>query len=196
EKAGPASRAAKRIIVVEGQMDVIALDQAGIGEVVAPLGTALTEAQLGLLWRLSPCPLLCFDGDAAGQKAAIRAALRALPGVGPGRSLGFVTLPPGQDPDDLLRVSGRAALDALLAKPEPLVEKLWRSEVEAEPLTTPEERAGLRRRLLDHVGAISDSDVREQYRFALIERFNALTLPQRQQRQWTERPPRAGARFV
>src|SRR5437763_12758911 len=165
-------------------MDVIALDQAGIGEAVAPLGTALTEAQLGLLWRLSPSPILCFDGDAAGQKAAIRAALRALPAVGPSRSLGFVTLPPGQDPDDLLRAGGRLALDALLERPEPLVEKLWRHEVEAEPLRTPEQRAGLRRRLLDHVGAISDPHVREQYRFHLLARVIALTLPQRQ---WTPR---------
>ena len=202
EKAAPASREAKRIIVVEGQMDVIALDQAGIGEAVAPLGTALTEGQLGLLWRLSSSPLLCFDGDSAGQKAAIRAALRALPAVGPSRSLSFVTLPPGQDPDDLLRASGRGALDALLDHPDSLIEKLWRYEVDAEPLTTPEQRAGLRRRLLDHVGAISDGDVREQYRFELLERFNALTLPQRQQRVWTERPPwtgrppRGGGRFV
>jgi DNA primase len=202
EKAAPASREAKRIIVVEGQMDVIALDQAGIGEGVAPLGTALTEGQLGLLWRLSPSPLLCFDGDAAGQKAAIRAALRALPAVGPSRSLSFVTLPAGQDPDDLLRASGRGALDALLDRPDSLIEKLWRYEVDAEPLTTPEQRAGLRRRLLDHVGAISDGDVREQYRFELLERFNALTLPQRQPRVWTERPPwtergpRGGGRFV
>ena len=194
DKAAPASREAERVIVVEGQMDVIALDQAGIGEAVAPLGTALTEGQLGLLWRLSPAPLLCFDGDAAGQKAAIRAALRALPAVGPGRSLGFVTLPAGQDPDDLLRASGRGALDALLDRPESLVEKLWRHEVEAEPLTTPEQRAGLRRRLLDHVGAIADPDVREQYRYELLERFNALTLPQRQQRPWTERPPAARRR--
>ena len=197
EKAAPASREARRVIVVEGQMDVIALDQAGISEAVAPLGTALTEGQLGLLWRLSPSPILCLDGDSAGQKAAIRAALRALPAVGPARSLGFVTLPAGQDPDDLIRTSGRAALDAPLDRPEPLVEKLWRHEVEAEPLVTPEQRAGLRRRLLDHVGAISDPDVREQYRFDLLERFNALTLPQRQQqRPWTDRPQRGGGRFT
>jgi DNA primase len=131
DKAGPASRSGRRVIVVEGQMDVVALDQAGIAEAVAPLGTALTEGQLGLLWKLSPEPIICFDGDAAGQKAAVRAALRALPGIGPERSLGFVTLPPGQDPDDLVRAGGRAALDALLASPEPLVERLWRYEREA-----------------------------------------------------------------
>lgn len=194
DKAGPASRAAGRVIVVEGQMDVVALDAAGLPETVAPLGTALTEGQLGLLWKLSPAPLLCFDGDAAGQKAAIRAALRALPQVGPGRSLGFVTLPAGQDPDDLVRAAGRAALDALLESPASLVDTLWRHELEAEPLSTPEQKAGLRRRLSDHASAILDGDVREQYRFELLKRFNALTLPQRQ---WEKRPaPGRGGRFV
>jgi DNA primase len=177
-RAGPASRATRRAIVVEGQMDVVALDQAGIAEAVAPLGTALTETQLALLWKLSPAPLMCFDGDSAGRKAAVRAALRALPHVGPGRSLGFVTLPAGQDPDDLIRGGGRAAIDALIETSQPLVDHLWRHELEAEPLATPEQRAGLRRRLMDHVAAIQDGDVREQYRAELLKRFNALTLPQ------------------
>lgn len=177
--AAPASRTAKRVIVVEGQMDAIALAQAGIGEAVAPLGTAVTEAQLGLLWRLSPVPVFCFDGDSAGQKAAVRAALRALPQVGPGRSLGFATLPAGQDPDDLIRSRGREALEALLESPEPLVERLWRHERDAEPLATPEQRAGLRRRLLDHVAAITDPDTRDQYRAALLDRFAALAGPAR-----------------
>jgi DNA primase len=194
EKAAPASRATRRAIVVEGQMDVVALAQAGFEDAVAPLGTALTEGQLGLLWRLSPSPLLCFDGDAAGQKAAIRAALRALPGVGPGRSLGFVTLPSGQDPDDLIKSGGRAAFEALLESPEPLGERLWRHEAEGEPLRTPEQRAGLKRRLLDHVAAISDPDVREQYRHDWLERFNALTLPRRP---WVERAPfGSGGRYT
>jgi DNA primase len=196
DKAGPASRASRRVIVVEGQMDVVALDGAGFPETVAPLGTALTEGQLGLLWKLSPAPLLCFDGDAAGQKAAVRGALRALPHVGPGRSLGFVTLPPGQDPDDLVRAGGRAALEALFEAPESLVEKLWRHELGAEPLDTPEQKAGLRRRLADHAAAIQDGDVREQYRFELLKRFNELTLPQRQ---WTPRAPfrpGTGGRFT
>jgi len=190
DKAGPASRSGRRVIVVEGQMDVVALDQAGIAEAVAPLGTALTEGQLGLLWKLSPTPIICFDGDAAGQKAAVRAALRALPGIGPERSLGFVTLPAGQDPDDLVRAGGRAALDALLASPEPLVERLWRHEREAEPLATPEQRAGLRRRLMDHVGAIADGHVRDQYRAEFLRRYDALT-PARPP--WR---PGAGGRFV
>jgi len=177
DKAAAAARSAGRVIVVEGQMDVIALDQAGIGEAVAPLGTALTEAQLGLLWRLSPSPIVCFDGDSAGQKAAIRAALRALPQIGPDRSLGFVTLPAGQDPDDLVRAGGRAALEALLAAPEPLVDRLWKHELAAEPLATPEQRTGLRRRLLDHVSAIQDGDVRDQYRSELLDRFEGATRP-------------------
>lgn len=184
DKAAAASREAKRVIVVEGQMDVIALDQAGIGEAVAPLGTALTEMQLGLLWRLAPAPILCFDGDAAGHKAAIRGAMRALPHIGPDRSLGFITLPAGQDPDDLVRAGGREALDALLEAPESLVDRLWRHEVQAEPLKTPEQRAGLRRRLSDLCSAIQEPDVRDQYRSELLSRFNTLTAqappPQRQ----------------
>ena len=187
DRAGPASRTAKRVIVVEGYMDVIALDQVGIGEAVAPLGTALTEGQLERLWRLSPAPILCFDGDAAGQKAGVRAALRALPHVGPGRSLGFVTLPAGKDPDDLVRDQGREAFEALLAEPEALVDRLWRHEINAEPLATPEDRAGLKQRLFEHCSSIGDADVREQYRMELLRRFDALTRPQRS-------PPRDGGR--
>ena len=177
DKAAAASREAKRVIVVEGQMDVIALDQAGVGEVVAPLGTAVTEAQLGLLWRLSTAPIFCFDGDSAGQKAAVRALFRALPHVGPGRSLSFATLPAGQDPDDLIRAEGREGIEALLEKPESLVDRLWKHELNAEPLATPEQRAGLRQRLSDHFGAIQDPHVREQYRSELLGRFNILTSP-------------------
>jgi DNA primase len=194
DKAAAASREAGRVIVVEGQMDVIALDQAGLGEAVAPLGTALTEAQLGLLWRLSPSPILCFDGDPAGRKAGVRAALRALPHVGPDRSLGFVALPPGLDPDDLVRAEGREALEALLDAPEPLVDRLWNHERAAEPLATPEQKAGLRRRLSDHVAAIQDPHVREQYRGELLGRFNALTAPP-PRRPWTPGAPPKGGRY-
>ena len=184
DKAAAAAREAKRVVVVEGQMDVIALDQAGIGEAVAPLGTAVTEAQLGLLWRLSPTPIFCFDGDSAGQKAAVRALLRALPHVGPGRSLGFATLPAGQDPDDLIRAQGRKGFEALLEAPESLVDRLWNHELGAEPIATPEQRAGLRQRLADHVAAIQDPNVREQYRTELLGRFAALTAPP-PRRPWT-----------
>ena len=192
DKAGPVSRTSRRILVVEGQMDAIALDQAGICDVVAPLGTALTETQLALLWKLSPCPTLCFDGDSAGRKAALRAALRALPHVGPSRSLAFVALPAGKDPDDVIRSGGRAAFLALLDSAEPLVDRVWKHELESEPLGTPEQKAGLRRRLLDHVATIADIDVRDQYRAEWLNRFAALN-PAPQRRPWVQRP---GGRYV
>jgi len=173
DRAGPASRQAKRLIVVEGYMDVIALDRAGIAEVVAPNGTAVTEAQLERMWRLDPAPILCFDGDSAGRKAAIRAATRALPHLGPERTLRFVELPAGQDPDDLVRSGGREAIEALLAEPEPLDQRLWRHERDAAPLTTPEARAGLRKRLVEHSQAIGDPELRRLYRDQWLTRFDS-----------------------
>jgi DNA primase len=188
--AGPASRQARRIIIVEGQMDVIALDQAGIGEVVAPLGTALTDAQLERLWRLDGQPICCFDGDSAGQKAAVRAAMRALPHLAPERTLRFVALPAGQDPDDLVKSGGGQALEALLASPEPLVERQSRYEVESAPLDTPEARAGLKQRLMDHVAAIGDPSLRQLYRDEWLRKFDALVRPQAQQGQGRSLYPR------
>jgi DNA primase len=194
DQAGPASRTAKRLIIVEGQMDVIALDQAGIGEVVAPLGTAVTETQLERMWRLDGQPICCFDGDSAGQKAAIRAALRALPHLSPERTMRFVALPAGQDPDDVVKSGGREAMEALLASPEPLVERLWRYEVDAAPLDTPEARAGLKQRLMDHAAAIGDPSVRQLYKEEWLRKFDALVRPQREQarslyprREWQKR---------
>jgi len=204
DRAAAASREAGRLILVEGNFDAIVLDQAGIGEVVAPLGTAVTEAQIEAMWRLAPSPLLCFDGDDAGQKAMVRAALRALPGVGPGRTLGFVTLPAGLDPDDLVRAGGKGALEALLARAEPLVERLWRHEHDAEPLATPEGRAGLRQRLLEHAGSVVDRETREQYRAEWMRRYGELTRPaQAPRRAWQRSgvppptpPATAGARAI
>lgn len=171
-RAAPAARESGRLIVVEGYLDAIALDGAGVAEAVAPLGTALTETQLALLWRVVPRPLLSFDGDAAGQRAAAKAVVRALPAIAPDRSLGFVTLPAGQDPDDLVRVGGRAAVDAAFAEPEPLAARLWHDAQAAEPLTSPEARAGLKQRLMEQVGLIGDRDVREQYRGEMLRRFD------------------------
>ena len=171
DRASPASRAAKRLIVVEGYMDVIALDRAGIAEVVAPNGTAVTEAQLERMWRLDPSPILCFDGDSAGHKAAIRAATRALPHIRPDRTLRFVELPAGQDPDDVVRSGGREAFEALIAEPEPLDARLWRHELEAQPLATPEAWAGLKQRLLDHAASISHPDLARIYREDWLTRF-------------------------
>src|SRR5206468_8814078 len=179
-------------------MDVIALDRAGIAEVVAPNGTAVTEAQLERMWRLDPSPILCFDGDSAGRKAAIRAALRALPFIGPERTLRFVELPPGQDPDDIVSSGGKEAFEALLQAPEPLDARLWRHEVESAPLTTPEARAGLRQRLIDHAATIGDGALRQLYRDQWLGRFEALVRPEPSVRRdgrrapWTQR----GGRFV
>jgi DNA primase len=174
DRAGPASRKAGRLIVVEGYMDVIALARVGLDEVVAPNGTAVTEAQLERMWRLADVPILCLDGDAAGRKAALRAAARALPMVGPNRSLAFVTLPAGQDPDDVAKAGGRDALEQALDGAIPLVDLIWRAELEAVPLTTPEARAGLRRRLADHARGIADPATREQYGIEFRTRFDAL----------------------
>src|SRR6185369_12980457 len=197
DRAAPASRTARRLIVVEGYMDVIALDRAGISEVVAPNGTAVTEAQLERMWRLDPSPILCFDGDSAGKKAAIRAALRALPHITPDRTLRFVELPPGQDPDDVVRSGGREAFEALLEKPEPLDARLWRAELDAAPLTTPEARAGLRQRLIDHASTIGYPALRQLYRDQWIGRFSDLVRPQREsQRQSFSRGTFKNGRFV
>lgn len=196
DKASPASRQTNRIIVVEGYMDVIALAEAGIADAVAPLGTALTENQLGMIWRMVPVPVLCFDGDSAGQKAAMRAAMRALPLLRPGFSLSFATLPTGQDPDDIVRARGAAGFTEILEEAQPLVERLWAHEVAAGPLATPEERAALKTRLLTHADAIQDADVRHHYREAFRERLDALfarKMPERPQRQpWTPNAPRGG----
>jgi DNA primase len=180
DRASPASRQAKRLIVVEGYMDVIALDRAGIAEAIAPNGTAVTEHQLERMWRLDPEPILCFDGDSAGQKAAIRAAARALPFLRAERTLRFVELPAGQDPDDLVRNGGREALEALLATPEPLVDRLWRHELAAQPLATPEARAGLRQRLIEHSQAIGDQTLSRLYREEWLRRFQDQVNPPRQ----------------
>lgn len=162
DKASAASRKATRIIAVEGYMDVVALSQAGFEEVVAPLGTALTEQQLERLWQSSEVPLLCFDGDTAGQKAALRAAKRALPLLKPARSLAFVGLPEGLDPDDLVQSHGSSAFETYLNQAQPLVERLWQSEIKGS-FNTPEERAGLGSRLRNLAGEIKDDDVRKQY---------------------------------
>ena len=128
-------------IVVEGYMDVIALHRAGFATAVAPLGTALTEVQIEDLWRIAPEPVLCFDGDAAGQRAAARALARALPILKPGLSLRFATLPAAEDPDSLILHHGPAAMRELLDRAQPLAEVLWRVEA-GQPIDTPERRAG------------------------------------------------------
>ena len=178
-RAAPASRQSGRVVVVEGYMDVIALANAGINDAVAPLGTALTEMQLELLWRMVEVPVLCFDGDAAGQRAAMRAIARALPMLAPMRSLGIVRLPPGLDPDDLVKQQGAKAMEQLLARPAPLIDTLWEFERDAQPLATPEAKAGLKARLMAHVETIADPEIKSLYRRELGDRFSAFAYPPR-----------------
>lgn len=152
-----------RIVAVEGYMDVLALHEAGFGEAVAPLGTALTETQLQLLWRMSPEPILCFDGDSAGRKAAFRAVDTALPLIKAGTSVAFAFLPDGVDPDDLVRQQGREAMEAVLARSRPLADILWEREWASGQWTTPERRAQLERQLAALIGRIGDAGVRAHY---------------------------------
>jgi DNA primase len=157
-------------IVTEGYMDVIALHRAGFATAVAPLGTALTESQIEELWRLSPEPVLCFDGDAAGQRAALRALDRALPLLKPGHSLRFAVLPQGDDPDTLILHHGNAAMREVLDRAKPLVELLWEVET-ARPVDTPERRAALEQRLEARIRGIADRSVQEHYRSFVRERL-------------------------
>lgn len=163
-----------RVVVVEGYVDVIAMTMAGIAHAVAPLGTALTEDQIGLLWRMADEPVLCLDGDKAGRKAASRAIDLALPLLEPGKSLSFALLPEGQDPDDLARSGGAAALGAVLGAARPLVDMLWTREAEAAPLDTPERRAAFERRLKDALSQIRDEVTRRHYRQEIDQRLSQM----------------------
>jgi len=160
--SGPA-RKAGTVIVTEGYTDVIALNQAGFENTVAPLGTALTEDQIKLLWRIVPEPVLCFDGDAAGQKAAARAAERALPILASGFGLRFAMLPADEDPDSLIKSGGRDAMAGIIEAALPLSEVLWRMETGGRLPKTPEERAALQKRLRDYARQINDSTLRSHF---------------------------------
>src|SRR5579883_349337 len=162
------------VIAVEGYVDVIAMVQAGFEAAVAPLGTALTADQLGLLWKMADEPTLCFDGDAAGRRAAYRAIDLALPLLRPGKSLRFASLPDGNDPDDLVRAGGRDAVEDVLGGARPLVHMLWTRETEAGGLDTPERRAALEARLGAVVNGIGDESVRRHYRQEFANRLQGL----------------------
>lgn len=190
-RAAPAARQSGRMVVVEGYMDVIALAAAGIAECVAPLGTALTETQIEMLWRHVEMPVLCFDGDKAGQRAAMRAVARALPLLRPAHSLRIVRLPEGLDPDDLIKARGARALEQLLGEARSLVDVLWEFERDAHPLATPEDKAGLKARLMAHVDTIADPDIASLYRRELQDRYSAFAFPRRENR-WDGGSPRGG----
>ncbi len=161
------------VVAVEGYMDVIALHQAGFTGAVAPLGTALTQEQLQMLWQLTPEPVLCFDGDAAGARAAARAAEVALPLLAPERTLRLATLPAGEDPDTLVVKQGAGAFQAVLDAARPLSAALYDLIAEGRPATTPEQRAALRNRLMAAVDAIADKALAGEYRRVLLDRFFA-----------------------
>ena len=194
DKAREAAHETGSIIAVEGYVDVIAMHRAGIAQTVAPLGTALTEEQLALLWKIAPEPTLCFDGDSAGLKAAYRALDLALPVLKPGHSLKFAVLPEGLDPDDLLKSQGAEALKQVVAAAQPLSEVLWQRALAGNDRSTPERKAQFERDLRGLAGQIGDDTVRRHYLADIAERFASLWRPANGQWQKGKRPPFATRR--
>ena len=183
----------QQIIVAEGYMDVIALVRAGFEAAVAPLGTALTEDQLQLLWRTAPEPILAFYGDEAGLRAAHRAARLSLPHLRAGYSLRFAFLPAGEDPDSLIRTTGPAAMKKIIDDALPLSQVLWKAETDGKDFSTPERRAGLERSLGEIVSAIGDSKIADYYRRDFDQRvFDAFK--RRPAPPSSNRPPRQNDR--
>jgi DNA primase len=178
QTARKATHDGSHLIVVEGYVDVIAMVTAGFAGSVAPLGTALTENQLALLWKMADEPILCFDGDRSGQKAVYRAADLALPFLAPGKSLRFALLPEGQDPDDLVRSGGRGAIEEVIAAARPLAEMIWSRELEGGNFATPERRAALEARIKELSNGIRDEVVRRYYRQDLAERLQRAFAPE------------------
>ncbi|MHC2465274.1 DNA primase [Bradyrhizobium embrapense] len=167
-----------QLIVVEGYVDVIAMVTSGFPGAVAPLGTALTENQLAMLWKMVDEPILCFDGDRAGQKAAYRTADLALPQLKPGKSLRIALLPEGQDPDDLARSGGRGAIEEVISAARPLADMIWSREIEGGKFDTPERRAALEARIGELTNGIRDEVVRRYYRQDLQERLQRNFAPE------------------
>ena len=176
------------VIAVEGYVDVIAMVSAGFPATVAPLGTALTEDQLALLWKMADEPVLCFDGDNAGLRAAYRAVELAMPRLKPGKSLKFALLPQGQDPDDLVRSAGREAVAEVIAAARPLAAMLWTRETEGHSFDTPERRAALEARINEVTAGIGDDAVRKYYRQDFSARLAQFFAPA--QAPWGNRPAR------
>lgn len=175
------------LVVAEGYFDVIAFERAGVGA-VAPMGTALTEDQLQLVWRSGGEPILCFDGDAAGKRAADRALDLALPHLGPGRTVKIALLPPGEDPDDVFKRSGPEALKALLEQALPASDALFQRERDRRPLDTPEAKAAFKAALREAASKIADADTKRGYLADLLRRADEAARPK-----WTPQPRGAGA---
>ena len=182
---GPAREAAGKadqLIVAEGYMDVIALSQFGFGHAVAPLGTAITEHQLQMLWRMHPEPIIALDGDTAGLRAAMRLIDLALPVLEAGKSLRFCIMPEGQDPDDYLKANGADALRELLSSAEPMVNLLWRRETDGKVLDSPERRAAVDKSLREAIFKIKDKSIRSHYGQAIAALRRELFEPRTQTR--------------
>ncbi|MGC2823246.1 MAG: DNA primase [Pseudolabrys sp.] len=179
------------IVAVEGYVDVIAMVTAGFPATVAPLGTALTEDQLTLLWKMADEPILCFDGDSAGLRAAYRAVDLAMPRLKPGKSLKFAILPQGQDPDELVRSGGREAVSDVIGAARPLADMLWARETEGHSFDTPERRAALEARVNEVTTAIGDEAVRRYYRQDFSTRLSQFFAPAQAPR----REPRSGGNW-
>ena len=163
---GPARAAVGRgqpLIVAEGYMDVIALVRAGFEGAVAPLGTAITENQLAMMWQITPEPIIALDGDKAGLRAAYRLIDLAVPLLQTGRALRFALMPEGQDPDDLLRANGASAVQSIVDTAMPLVELLWRRETEGQTFDSPDRKAALDKRLRGSTSQIQDQNLRKHY---------------------------------
>jgi DNA primase len=195
--ARQASHDGAPLIAVEGYVDVIAMVSAGFAATVAPLGTALTEDQLGLLWKMADEPVLCFDGDGAGLRAAYRAVDLAMPRIKPGKSLRFALLPQGQDPDDLVRAGGREAVSEVIGAARPLADMLWARETEGHSFDTPERRAALEARVNELTAQVGDEAVRRYYRQDFATRLsNFFAPPPRESRGRNEwREPRRGGNW-
>jgi DNA primase len=174
-RAAPAARERREIVLAEGYMDVIALHRAGVPHATAPLGTAVTEPQLRLLWRHADAPLVCLDGDRAGLAAALRAAERALPLMPAGKSLRFALLPEGEDPDSYVARHGAAAMAEVLGRAHSLSQLLWRLETQGggRRFDTPEAQAALRRRLREFARLAADPDLRASLESAFHELIDA-----------------------
>ncbi|MEO0388491.1 MAG: DNA primase, partial [Pseudomonadota bacterium] len=180
------------LIVAEGYIDVIALCEAGFPAAVAPLGTAITEDQLALLWRMADEPVVALDGDRAGLRAAMRLVDLALPRLAPGKSLRFCLLPEGLDPDDLIRARGAGAMAALIAGAQPMVDMLWRKETEGRTLDSPERRAALDQALRRAIAGIADPSIRHHYGRAIRDLRDTAFARARPNR-WSRNTPRAPA---
>ncbi|MDB2414518.1 DNA primase [Rickettsiales bacterium] len=154
----------QRLVVVEGYMDVIALDAAGIKCAVAPLGTALTELQIERLWRMTKDPVICLDGDSAGQRAMSRVADIALNILKPGYTLKFAILPQKMDPDDLIKSRGVQEMRRILQQSSYLSDVIWQIELGRQMVETPEQKADLSQRLDKLTLKIKDESLRKYYK--------------------------------